>query len=859
MQSTGDSISVMRSSSDRTAGWSGQWLGVCGLFVILGFSWLPNSYTRMVSWPYALIWQVAFGLWMVWSLWMIRQFSLPLRRLGYGLDWIILLAVIGCGLSTLTAQFSAIAYWNFLLFLSYIIILYVVVNWLRHHPPLKNRLWQSIVISGTLTHLVSVCFWRPSLEMWSGDDFFSAIRNPFPLGHHNFVGGYCLLMLPLTVGLTYAQRSKWQHSQRQYRWHWIGYGAIALNLFALYISGSRGALMGAVTVGMVVFPLYCFHRRPQKLRHWLLIAIALLVAVGALLSNPRVRSLVAFNPSSTAAISIQQIGDGPAKDRLFMLQAGRQILKDYPLLGAGPGNLSRVYNRYRPIDAGGGLELVQQLHNTPAQILAELGIVGLASYGLLLMWVVKIGTSLHKKIKRKIKSSQDKILLYSISASWLGYAVSSLTDYQLENIGIASTLLLTIALFAVLADEHLGEPSPPVFPFRIRRLVSLALLLVFSLMIQSWARVDAALYLHHAAQKNANSFDYATADAQWMKAAELMPSDPTYAALSSEQLIDIEKNAANENNKLKMREAAIASLKIALKAAPNDPWFHQNLATLLLGEAPQQAQQHLHQTISLFPRSPHHTYYTLGRSYLNQNKQTEAIAAFTLESLVNPRFLSSSLWQTEPFLELLPAVLDKTLSTQQTILSRTASDSSQHTWLQRQMLFTQWWHRRSFTLPAEMDSISRAILTVEEDPHYATALLRQAVESDKLNKRKSAALLLLSWRFPEEDFPPFLHKFNLTPEEKRTLFENIHAYRNFREWLTSMASPVPERLRFGLSFAYRNAAANDIRQILFADDLTYLKIFEYLTLFSDPPREFSQLDKEIVKIAQQDLNITFSR
>ena len=102
-------------------------------------------------------------------------------------------------------------------------------------------------------------------------------RNHLPLGHHNFVGRYCLLMLPLITGFVFAQQKQWQR--------WLGYGAITINLIALYASGSRGALLGATVLGLVVWVLYCFHTKCKQIKHRILIALSLLFILGTLASN----------------------------------------------------------------------------------------------------------------------------------------------------------------------------------------------------------------------------------------------------------------------------------------------------------------------------------------------------------------------------------------------------------------------------------------------------------------------------------------------------------------------------------------------------------------------------------------------
>ena len=87
------------------------------------------------------------------------------------------------------------------------------------------------------------------------------MRNSLPLGHHNFVGGYCLLLLPIVIGLTLVQEGKIP---------WLGYGAIALNALSLYASGSRGALLGAIALTIVASLLNLISHPPKTKKHWII-------------------------------------------------------------------------------------------------------------------------------------------------------------------------------------------------------------------------------------------------------------------------------------------------------------------------------------------------------------------------------------------------------------------------------------------------------------------------------------------------------------------------------------------------------------------------------------------------------------
>ncbi|NJL45441.1 MAG: O-antigen ligase family protein [Leptolyngbyaceae cyanobacterium SM2_3_12] len=232
--------------------------------------------------------------------------------------------------------------------------------------------------------------------------------------------------------------------------------AASLITLALYVSGSRGAALGAL-VWLLVTWLARLARASQKHRwRWGLAGLGGFTAIGlALATNPRIRAW--FEGIPGAVSTGLTVSDGPTLDRWFMVRLGGNILRDRPLFGVGPGVMSRVSNLYRPIETGAGLDHIQQLHNTPLQLAGELGLAGLGIY---LAWVV-LGGRLWIWLWRQPLTPLDRAFLGGIGGSLLAYGVSSLTDYQLENIPIAGTLVALVLLLLALAKAY-GRPGPAI-------------------------------------------------------------------------------------------------------------------------------------------------------------------------------------------------------------------------------------------------------------------------------------------------------------------------------------------------------------------------------------------------------------
>ena len=822
------------------------WLGVVGFLALLAFTWLSNSYSLMVGWPYVLIWQGSFLCLGGCTFTLCRKFHSPFTRLGHGLDAAISLILLSVLLSALTSPFKAVAAWNFLLVVNYTGVLYFLVNWLRSEKAAQHFLWMFLSFSGIVTSIISLAMWRPSANMWLSENFNSAIRNAQPLGHHNFVGGYALLLFPIVLGFSLSQ-SGWRR--------WSLSVASLIVAVALYVSGSRGALVGILVLGIVSVALGILLSKKNSRRRWIIIGICFsLIMSLALVSNPRVRTLFSVNPAvEKSSISVASVSDGPTKDRIFMLESARNILKEHPFLCVGPGNLSRGYGNYRPVEAGSGLNVIQQLHNTPAQIAAELGLLGIAAYVTFMATLLRLGFHLH----RNIKESHGRILLYSVGASWFGYSVSSLSDYQLENIGIAITLLSTTAMLISIADTTQISTSHLNLSNLKRRGASMVLLLIFCMNFQLWTRVDLGLYLSHMAVQSAKASNLVEADAKWYKASQLVPWDPTYSALAAKSALELKNGVESDDDLQELRLLAIAHLKNTVQAAPNDPWFNQNLAALLIdSDNAAEAEPYAREAVRLSPRdSSNYTYYTLGMSLLGQGKRDEAIASFALEGLANPIFLTATNWNQAPLLQIKDEVVSTALQSYRQILRTTMKLSRLYTLLHEHWVMSSWWH----VYPVleqdlqETRPLVQAMLVSNEDPQRALQLINEYL--NRGGTRGNDIYLIQARLSPDRYLSELTEELEGTADEKKNFEESLKSPGTMQDWLSEVTDPASTQVRYALVFAYRNLAANIIRKIVYPGEIHNSVLLTSGRLLKSPYREYPQLDRYMAEVRSAQLSI----
>ncbi|MEO0532747.1 MAG: O-antigen ligase family protein [Cyanobacteria bacterium P01_A01_bin.123] len=834
---------IAADSAEGTA-WKGQWLiGICLIFLVV-FTWLPMSYFRMVGWPWIILWQLGFLCAGGSLVWMLRQFKLPFRGLGYGLDWLILFTSSGLLLSAALSSFPTLAAWNLVLVACYALVFYSIRNLLIAAPCKAYGLWAGLAISISITAVISLSYWRPDPSMWVSGDFGAAIRNAMPLGHHNFVGGYFALTLPLVFCFAMAQKN------------WLKLlftiGSVTV-LFALYVSGSRGAYLGFLVYALVAMAVALLRSRGSQRKRLMIACLAgLIIIVAGIGTNPRVRDLIGGIQISQETTATVQVGDGPARDRWFMLRTAANILRDRPLLGVGPGNMARVSNLYRPIETGTGLDHVQQLHNTPAQFVGELGLWGIAIY---FGWIVMCGR-LWLRVHQKDLTTRDRWMLYGIGGSVLAYGASSLTDYQLENIGIATVLTLNTALLIYLADQYLSDKPQPTPSKRLRRIYSLAIFAFLAVALRFWLPMDTALYLGHLGNQQERADNYVTADQRWTAAANLIPWDPTYDALAGGMLYQLEEFAEDDKSKESIQAGIIEHFQYVLKAAPNDVWFNQNLAIayMNIGDL-NNAEIYAGRTAQLLTRNRGYTYFLLGRIYLDQGNLEAAITAFALQALIDPSVITMPLWTESPFSEIHAQVISKTQALNTELLSSIGETTPGYSRIYENWLLINWWFNQE--LPSKLKTeqlrpVVHALLKTDSAPQEALDIVQSALTETPDDE---ALLLLQAWLRPEQYLDDFFSVEEVSPQEQQSAENHIRDYRNAKAWIQSLWEDKGKHNRQQLALAYRNQDAQKIGTLLYPDGLQANSIATLIDLFPDYIREFPELDHLLERAKISDLGL----
>ena len=195
---------------------------------------------------------------------------------------------------------------------------------------------------------------------------------------------------------------------------------------------------------------------------WLGFAVAVFVIVGlsrarlVLYALPALVLFVTFMPLDlfSRLISTFDLQQSSNFDRIRMLEAGVEMIRDHPVLGVGPANVKAEYAIYRRHDAP--RPRPPHLHNNVIQLWAERGILGLAAYLLLLALFVR-------ECVRAWRGPNHFWAEVGIGAV-VSLTVAGLFEFNFGDTEVFYLLLNVFAFVIVQMEQPRAELNEPAIP-----------------------------------------------------------------------------------------------------------------------------------------------------------------------------------------------------------------------------------------------------------------------------------------------------------------------------------------------------------------------------------------------------------
>ncbi len=259
-------------------------------------------------------------------------------------------------------------------------------------------------------------------------------------GDPNFICTFLAVGIPFAL---YQTLAAFEQKKRP----WVGV-YLALAIFLLYGATVTQSRMGLISV--VISLCYIIYRAPLPIRRSRLIAFGLIVL-----------SVFVIFYGRTVSHRFATINDESSEGRLRSYVNGVKMFSDSPGLGKGWDTSPQYYfhNSGYPLFRSDPDMHSLAVHNTPLQLLADLGVYGLIFY----LWLmVFVGKRIRMAILRK-----DKLALFS-AASFLTLILNYLT-LPLETKDFALMFLFILAALSVPLNPESAPKTTRPFATTSRR------------------------------------------------------------------------------------------------------------------------------------------------------------------------------------------------------------------------------------------------------------------------------------------------------------------------------------------------------------------------------------------------------
>ncbi len=379
------------------------------LMIILFFTPLAGGAEKGVSvWVVHILVLILLLLWAgEWAGEMVGRKKMCLARtypVRTYLDYPIFCFAI---LSILSALFSVSpqkSFWTLWNFFDYIALYYIVVNKvsIRNRGQVKLIIF-TIITAGSLAALLGLLKYLGASASILGFTYYNP--NPF--------GGYLAMVIPIALVMIVLTSDLGKRII-------IGYG-ICLMLIAFILTLSRGGWFSFIFALLLMAFLYqqktgVFHGKALVL---ILPVVAAIFLFSAILGYVNVKAEVIglINKNRIESVS----------GRVPIWKGTLEIIRAYPLLGAGPGTFPLLCERYVNKSIGGDLR-DKYAHSEYLQTMSEWGILSLG----IILWIQTV--FFVTIFKRYIQSHTwfSQLLRLGIGGSMVAISIHSLAEFTLH-------------------------------------------------------------------------------------------------------------------------------------------------------------------------------------------------------------------------------------------------------------------------------------------------------------------------------------------------------------------------------------------------------------------------------------------
>lgn len=349
------------------------------------------------------------------------------------LDKPIICLLLLCLLSSVFSLHRYSSFWSMVLLINYVVIFYLIINTVRTRSQFRQLVYFIIGVAAFLSifGLIKQSGANP-FPWWDYPDIPQhANRLSSTFGNADHLAGYMEMTIPLLLGLFLT-----------------GFRGVKLFILivltavlfaALILSFSRGGWIAAFIGLFFMAVALLFNRYVRKKR------LIVLLAGGFLVLSFFV---IASTPLVERINTIWELAGIPNfKARVTVWGGIMEMIKDHPLLGAGPGTFATIYTQYQP---PGLLSRYFYGHNDYLHFISE---VGLPLIVVMLWMIISLFVQGFKKLNNL--SRQVRGITLGAMSGITAILVHSIGDFNLHI--PANAILFTVLAALVVAPTPAAD------------------------------------------------------------------------------------------------------------------------------------------------------------------------------------------------------------------------------------------------------------------------------------------------------------------------------------------------------------------------------------------------------------------
>jgi len=277
------------------------------------------------------------------------------------------------------------------------------------------------------------------------------------IGNSSFLAGYMLINALFAFWLLLERK-------RVY-WRFFYIATIFLNLFILYKTQTRGAVL-ALAFSLLILPLFFIFapakelaslpmKRPERLKKYAIIALVAFFVVVGIVWLARDTQLIKGNPT-LARITHISISEGTGQTRLLSWGMALEGFLERPIFGWGPENFNLLFNKYYNPRLYPTESWFDRSHNAFLDVLVNTGIIGFTLY----LSVFALGLWFLWGAWKKKKINYQTAVIFTVIL--VAYAIQNFFVFDTQITLLMIYLILAYLVYLSLKDRQPNDSGKPV-------------------------------------------------------------------------------------------------------------------------------------------------------------------------------------------------------------------------------------------------------------------------------------------------------------------------------------------------------------------------------------------------------------